>query len=368
MLIKRAATYREIYDAFRWKVPAQFNMAVACCDRWAGDPDRVALIHEQPDGAVRRYSFAELQSLSNRCANMLVGLGLVRGDRVLLLLGQRPETAILHLGAWRAGLISVLCSVLFSADAVQYRMQTSGAKLIIADEANLAKAVEAAGEARVLCVDGAGDGAGDFWALLRKGADAFATVDTAADDPAFICFTSGTTGPAKGALHAHRVLLGYVPGTEMQHDFFPQRGDLHWSPADWAWIAGLMDVLMPSWFHGVPVLAFRSIGFDPEQAFHMMAKHQVRNTLLVPTMIRLMKQVQDPLARYDLKLRTLTSGGEVVGAELIEWTQETLKARINEVFGQTECNIVLGHNETLMRAEARLARPADPRLCRRRRR
>lgn len=184
MLIKRAATYREIYDAFRWKVPAQFNMAVACCDRWAADPDRVALIHEQPDGAVRRYSFAELQSLSNRCANMLVGLGLVRGDRVLLLLGQRPETAILHLGAWRAGLISVLCSVLFSADAVQYRMQTSGAKLIIADEANLAKAVEAAGEARVLCVDGAGDGAGDFWALLRKGADAFATVDTAADDPA----------------------------------------------------------------------------------------------------------------------------------------------------------------------------------------
>ena len=367
MLIKRSATYREIYDAFRWKVQAQFNMAVACCDRWAADPDRVALIHEQPDGAVRRYSFAEPQSLSNRCANMLVGLGLVRGDRVLLLLGQRPETAILHLGAWRAGLISVLCSVLFSADAVQYRMQTSGAKLIIADEANLAKAVEAAGEARVLCVDGAGDGAGDFWALLRKGADAFATVDTAADDPAFICFTSGTTGPAKAALHAHRVLLGYVPGTEMQHDFFPQRGDLHWSPADWAWIAGLMNVLMPSWFHGVPVLAFRSIGFDPEQAFHMMAKHQVRNTLLVPTMIRLVKQVQDPLARYDLKLRTLTSGGEVVGAELIEWTQETLKARINEVFGQTECNIVLPHRD-LDAAEARLARPADPRLCRRRRR
>ena len=348
MLIKRAATYREIYDTFRWKVPAQFNMAVACCDRWAGDPDRVALIHEQPDGEVRRYRFAELQSLSNRCANMLVGLGLVRGDRVLLLLGQRPETAILHLGAWRAGMISVLCSVLFSADPIKYRVQTSGAKLIITDEANLAKAVEAAGEARVLCVDGAGDGAGDFWALLLKGADAFATVDTAADDPAFICFTSGTTGPAKAALHAHRVLLGYVPGTEMQHDFFPQRGDLHWSPADWAWIAGLMNVLMPSWFHGVPVLAFRSIGFDPEQAFHMMAKHQVRNTLLVPTMIRLMKQVQDPLARYDLKLRTLTSGGEVVGAELIEWTQETLKARINEVFGQTECNIVLGHNETLM--------------------
>ena len=348
MLIQRAATYREIYNAFRWQVPARFNVAVACCDRWSAAPDRVALIHEQPDGNVRSYSFAELQGLSNRCANMLVGLGLMRGDRVLLLLGQRPETAIVHLGAWRAGMISVLCSVLFAVDAVHYRVQTSSAKLVVTDEANAAKAIEAAGEARVLCVDGARDGADDFWALLRKGADTFATVDTAADDPAFICFTSGTTGPAKGALHAHRALLGNLPGIEMQHDFFPQPGDLYWSPADWAWMAGLMDVLMPSWFHGVPVLAFRSIGFDPEQAYHMMAKHSVRNAFLVPTMIRLMKQVPDPVARFDLKLRTLISGGEAVGAEIIEWTQQTLKVRVNEVFGQTECLLVLGHNETLM--------------------
>jgi len=351
MLIKRAATYHEIYDAFRWEVPARFNMAVACCDRWAGDPERVALIHEQPDGDARRYTFAELQGLSNRCANMFVGLGLQRGDRVLVLLGQRPEAAIAHLGAWRAGVISVVCSVLFGADAVQYRVQTSGAKLVITDDANLAKAVEAAGEARVLCVDGTGDGADDFWALLRMGADTFATVDTAAEEPAFIVFTSGTTGPAKGALHAHRALLGHLPCVEMQHDFFPQPGDVAWSPADWAWIAGLMDVLMPTWFHGMPVLAFRSVGFDPEEAFHMMAKHEVTNALLVPTMIRLMKQVPNPRARYDLKLRSLISGGEAVGAEIIEWTLETLNLRINEVFGQTECNLVLGHNATLMAAK-----------------
>jgi acetyl-CoA synthetase len=151
-----------------------------------------------------------------------------------------------------------------------------------------------------------------------------------------------------GALHAHRTLLGHVPCIEMQHDFFPQPRDLYWSPADWAWIAGLMDVLMPSWFHGVPVLAFRSIGFDPEQAYHMMAKHEVTNTLLVPTMLRLMKEVPHPLTRFDLKLRSLVSGGEAVGAEIIEWTRETLKVRLNEAFGQTECNLVLGHNDTLM--------------------
>ena len=348
MLIKHAGSYREIYDAFRWNVPQRFNIATACCDRWAADPDRVALIHEQPDGQVRRYTFAELRELSNRCANMLVGLGLQRNDRVLLLLGQRPETAILHLAAWRAGMISVLCSVLFGADAVSYRVQTSGAKVVITDDANLDKAIEVAGDARVLCVDGGRGEAADFWALLREGAGTFATVDTAADDPAFLLFTSGTTGPAKGALHAHRSLLGHMPCIEMQHDFFPQPGDVVWSPADWAWIAGLMDVLMPSWFHGVPVLAFRSVGFDPEQAFHMIAKHHVTNTLLVPTMIRLMKQVPNPRSRYELKVRSLISGGEAVGPEIIEWTQDALGIRINEVFGQTECNLVLGHNAALM--------------------
>ena len=348
MLIKHAGSYREIYDAFRWNVPQRFNIATACCDRWAVDPDRVALIHEQPDGQVRRYTFAELRELSNRCANMLVGLGLQRNDRVLLLLGQRPETAILHLAAWRAGMISVLCSVLFGADAVSYRVQTSGAKVVITDDANLDKAIEVAGDARVLCVDGGRGGAADFWALLREGAGTFATVDTAADDPAFLLFTSGTTGPAKGALHAHRSLLGHMPCIEMQHDFFPQPGDVMWSASDWAWIAGLMDVLMPSWFHGVPVLAFRSVGFDPEQAFHMIAKHDVTNTLLVPTMIRLMKQVPNPRSRYELKVRSLISGGEAVGPEIIEWTQDALGIRINEVFGQTECNLVLGHNAALM--------------------
>jgi acetyl-CoA synthetase len=348
MLITRGATYREIYDAFHWDVPARFNMAVACCDRWASDPHRVALIHEQPDGAVRRYTFTELQTLSHRCANMLAGLGLQRGDRVLVLLGQRPEAAVVHLGAWRAGMVTVLCSVLFGADAVGYRVQTSGAKVVVTDDENMAKATEAAGDAQVVCVDGARDGAEDFWAVLERNADSFPTVDTASEDPAFICFTSGTTGSAKGALHAHRSLLGHMPCIEMQHDFFPQPGDVMWSPADWAWIAGLMDVLMPAWFHGVPVLAFRSVGFDPEQAFHMMAKHHVTNVLLVPTMLRLMKQVPNPRSRYDLGLRSLISGGEAVGAELNEWASATLGLRINEIFGQTECNLVLGHNALLM--------------------
>ncbi len=353
MLITRAATYKEIYETFRWNVPERFNMAVACCDRWAAEGDRVALIHEAPAGPARRYTFRELQRASKRVANLLIGLGLSRGDRVLLLLGQRPETAMLHLAAWRAGMISVPCSVLFGADAIQYRLETSGARVLVTDAANLTKVLEitdrAPGLTHVLCVDGPAGGAADFHALMSQAGEEFSTVDTLADEPALLCFTSGTTGPPKGALHAHRTLIGHVPCVEVLHDFFPQPGDLQWSPADWAWLAGLMDVLMPSWFHGVPVLAFRSTGFDPEQAYHMMAKHGVRNRLLVPTMLRLMRAVPDPRARFDLRLRSLISGGETVGAELIEWARATLGVRINEAYGQTECNLTLGHNELGMR-------------------
>src|SRR3972149_6121985 len=178
-----------------------------------------------------------------------------------------PGPAMLHRAAGRAGMISVPCSVLFGADAIQYRLETSGARVLVTDAANLTKVLEikdrAPGLTNVLCVDGPAAGAADFHALISQAGEEFSTVDTLADEPALLCFTSGTTGPPKGALHAHRTLIGHVPCVEVLHDFFPQPGDLQWSPADWAWLAGLMDVLMPSWFHGVPVLAFRSTGFGP---------------------------------------------------------------------------------------------------------
>jgi acetyl-CoA synthetase len=143
-------------------------------------------------------------------------------------------------------------------------------------------------------------------------------------------------------------MLGHLPGAEFCLDFFPQPHDLMWSPADRSWLAGLMDVLMPAWYHGAPVLAFRAARFDPEQAFAMIGRHRVRTALLVPTMLRLMRQVPDPVGRFGANLRAIYSGGEPVGKELLEWSAEVLKMPINEVFGQTECNLVLGSNASVM--------------------
>jgi acetyl-CoA synthetase len=192
------------------------------------------------------------------------------------------------------------------------------------------------------------DGADDLHGEMQRASDQFSIVDTAADDPAFISFTSGTTGPPKGALHAHRSLLGHLPGVQFPHEFFPQSGDLFWTPADWAWLGGLMDVLMPSLYFGIPVLCYRATKFDPAEAFHLMAKHRVRNTFIPPTALKMMRQVSDPSRHWDFALRTLGSGGESLGSELLGWGEETFDLTINEFYGQTECNLVIGNCAAVM--------------------
>jgi acetyl-CoA synthetase len=344
--------YEQLYASFRWDIPARYNIAADVCDRHAADPGKIALIGEDSDGKTWKMTFREVQRKANQLANLLRSLGLVKGDRVMLLLGQNAWTAIGHVACWKAGLVSVPTSILFAADAVAYRLNAVGVRVVITDLANLpsvekARLVAPAME-HVFLVDGAAPNAPSIARTIEAARDHFENVDTAADDPAFLNFTSGTTGNPKGALQAHRSMLGHMPGAEMGFDSFPQPGDCMWSPADWAWLAGLMDVLMPAWFHGVPVLTFRAPRFDPEQAFTMMGRHRVRTTLLTPTMLRVMRQIPDPVKRYGLDLRTIISGGESVGKELHEWSTGALGVPINEMFGQTECNLVLASNGNMM--------------------
>jgi acetyl-CoA synthetase len=347
MLITRAATFDEIHRAFRWKLPERYNIARDVCDRHAAGPERTALIHERADGSVARYSFQQVQRLANQCANTLRHLGLVPGDRVLIYLGQDPATAIAHVACWKAGLISVPTSLLFGTDALAYRLRDSGAKLLITDAAHwptVAAVREQAPElAHAMLVDGRADGALDFRAERARASESFETLSLTPDTPAFINYTSGTTGQPKGTLQGHRSMLGHMPGLELVYDFLPQPGDVMWSPADWSWLAGLMDVLMPAWFCGLPVLTYRNTSFDPEEAFRLMGRHRVRIGLLTPTMLRRLSVVPDPVRRHGVSLRSVISGGESVGRETLEWARGALGIEVNEVFGQTECNIVLGN-------------------------
>jgi acetyl-CoA synthetase len=339
----RGRNHRELLRSFRWRVPERLNMGVACTD--AQPARRVALMHVTAAG-IQRLTFGELARLSNRMANALLGLGLAAGDRVAVILPQAPETAIAHLGAYKAGLIAVPLSSLFGPDALHFRLHDSGARAVVTDDATLQRLEPVLDQLpdleTVLLVDGGG-AAGRTRSLARAlaaAADRFATAGSAAEDPALIIYTSGTTGPPKGVLHAHRVLVGQAPGFRLAHERLPQAGDLMWTPADWAWIGGLVNTALLAWAHGVPMVSAPHRGFDPEWALDLMAQHPVRNTFLPTTALRMLGGHRVPAG---VRLRSLVAGGEAQEPELVETTRSAFGLFMNESYGQTEADFLVGH-------------------------
>ncbi len=351
-MLDQRSSYADLRDRFRWPLPGRYNIGVDACDRHAAS-GALALIHVDEAGAERRYSFADLRGLSNRFANVLAARGLKRGDRVAVLLPQAPETAVAHLAAFKAGLISVPLFELFGPDALKFRLADSGARALVTSRAGAEKVAGLRDGlpdlSEVYAVDGPGPGAGDFHALCAAASDSFEPVDTGPDDPAIIIYTSGTTGDPKGALHGHRVLLGHLPGVEMPQNLFPRPGDRFWTPADWAWIGGLFDVLLPAWHHGVAVVGHRARKFDPEAALRLMVDHGVRNAFLPPTALKMMRQARSTPVP-GLALRSVGSGGESLGRELLDWGRGVLGVDVNEFYGQTECNLVVSSCATLFPA------------------
>src|ERR1700712_4985311 len=349
-MLNETTDYDTLYRDFRWEIPARFNIATACCDRHADGSNRTALIYVDEDGGAQRTSFDEMRALSSRFANVLRADGLARGDRVAVFLSQSLELPIAHLAAFRAGLVSVPLFTLFGEDALEFRLANSGARAVVTDEAGWQKLAKIRDRLPYLqdiyVTSGAiHAGAKSFWAAIEDAPEEFATVDTSADDPAIIIYTSGTTGNPKGALHAHRVLLGHLPNVEMVHGFLPKPGDVMWTPADWAWIGGLFDALFPAWYHAIPVVGYRARKFEPQMAMQLMADHGVRNVFLPPTALKLMRLAN--VAHPGVKLRSILTGGESLGGELLDWVRATFGIDAHEIFGQTECNLVVGSNSKL---------------------
>ena len=352
-MLRPGKTYDEVYNSFHWEIPDFYNIGVDICDKWAHQRYRLALIYETEKGQKEQYTFWDLKRLSNKFANGLHAYQIDQGDRVGILLPQCPETAISHIAIYKIGAIAIPLFTLFGTDALEYRLSNSEAKGIITDDANLHKILEIwekLPHLKVVIVTGGEkqEKVLDFWELIEKGSTEFKPVRSKADDPALIIYTSGTTGPPKGAFHAHRALLGHLPGVEFPHNFFPKEDDLFWTPADWAWIGGLIDVLFPSWHHGIPVVAHRAKKFDPEEAFHLLAKYGIRNAFMPPTALKMMRQVKDPGSRYDYHMRTIGSGGETLGEELLGWGKEVMGLSINEFYGQTEVNLVVSNCAEIM--------------------
>ncbi|MEQ8900000.1 MAG: AMP-binding protein [Roseovarius sp.] len=320
----RPAPYEVLRDEFRWDIPARLNMAAQVCDAWAeAAPERVAIIDLSGDGP-REVSYGALRVMADGLAQALLARGVMQGDRVGVLRSQGAWCAAAHIAIWKIGAISIPLFKLFKHDALSTRVRDAGARVVVTDAESVDLLSDLPGVAALIPEREA----------LPEGR--FETIDTAPETPAVLIYTSGTTGSPKGALHGHRVLTGHLPGVEMSHDFLGQPGDCLWTPADWAWIGGLFDVLMPGLAIGVPVVAARMAKFSVADCVRVVSEGSVKNVFFPPTALRMLK-AED--ARIE-GLRSVASGGEPLGGEMLDWGRRAFGLTINEFYGQTECNMV----------------------------
>jgi len=344
--------YAEIHRAYRWDVPAQFSIAHACCGRWAEDRARFALYWEDETGARGAFTFWDVRQQANRLSNALAALGVARGDKVALILPQRPEAVVAHVAINQLGAVAVPLSFLFGPEALEYRLQHSSTKVVFVDPQSIAGVIaireRCPSLTHVVGVAGARESRVMAWeALVAGGSPHFAGPALTPTDPAYLVYTSGTTGPPKGALMPQQCLIGNLPGFVHSHDGYPRSQDLFWSPADWAWTGGLMDALLPTLYFGQPIVGYRG-RFDPERAFALIERYGIRNTFLFPTALKMMmKAFPRPKERFDVSLRTIMSAGEAVGTAVFEWAHDALGVTINEMFGQTEMNYIVGNSHEL---------------------
>jgi acetyl-CoA synthetase len=351
--------YAALHASFYWKVPKIFNIATACAPQNVAQAQQVAIIIDSPSGMVEKLTLGQLWQQSQKMANALKALQVSRGDRVAIVLPQLTQTPVAHLASYALGAVAMPMSVLFGPDALAFRLENSQAKIVIVEAQYLSnlhaafiEAPDCAKYLKAVIVVGSKDFPTSFegvphfgWdALIAKAASTFTVLPTKAEEAAVLIYTSGTTGPPKGALIPHQALIGNLTGFVASQNWFPQAGDVFWSPADWAWTGGLMDALLPCLYFRKPIVGYQG-RFSAEVAYTLLEKHKITNSFLFPTALKqMMKAEPNPSVHYKLKLRAIMSAGESVGQTLFDWTQDGLGVKTNEMFGQTEVNYIVGNS------------------------
>ena len=327
-------------------IPSEANIADVTigCHARGSRADHPALIHEDPDGSVRTWTFQQLDQQSNQLASSLRRLGVAAGDPVGVHLGQGPETALAHLALYKCGAIVCTLSELYGPDTLAHVLQDTGLRVVISRSRSsaLGSALDTVDHPVRLIPTGGGDNA-EFWRLVRQGDPSFNVATLPSSAPALLMYTSGSTGRPKGMLHAHRVLNAYLPTVRLFYNLsMDEPGAVFWSPADWAWVGGLLDLVLPAWAHGQTVLSWNG-RFDPERCFELIERHGVTHSFMTPTALKRMAEVANPHERWKIKLRHVCSGGESLPGEVVRWCEQQLDAVCNEFYGLTEFNHLVGN-------------------------
>jgi acetyl-CoA synthetase len=348
-------SYDEMRAQHEWHVPERYNIARDVCDKH--DRERLAMIWEDWRGTERRVSFGELQDLSNRFANVLAAHGVERGDRVATLLPSLPETAAVFLGTYKHAAILLSMSVLYGDEGIQHRLSDSGARVLVTNTDNRHRIPDGMVDI-VIVMDGEegerASGDLDFGAEIEKAPAEYEMVDTAADDPAQLYYSSGTTGKAKGILHAHRYLLAHEE-FEFCHDV--QDGETFHGMGEWAWAAGICPLLGPWRYGAVQFVYARKGGFNPDEQLRVLSKHEVTNVFTTPTALRAMTGVKDAGSKYPQQFRIVCSAGEPLNPEVIRWFREQFGITVLDYYGLTESYPLCGNFPTVEVREGSMGLP-----------
>jgi acetyl-CoA synthetase len=334
-------TYEELCASHRWTVPERYNIAADVCDKHP--PDKLAMLWESYDGSRREVAWGELQELANRWAHVLASHGVERGDRVAIVLPATPETAAAFFGVWKLGAILLSLSVLYGDDAIRHRLTDSGAKLLVTDAANAPRFRSV--ETEVLVLD---------QSLLREAPADPVCADTSADDPAQLYYTSGTTGFAKGIVHAHRYLLAHE---EFVYCHEVEDGERFHGMGEWAWAAGIAPLLGPWRLGAVQCVYRREAGFDPERQLDFLSRYDVTNVFTTPTAMRSMMTVADAGTRYPQRFRRVCSAGEPLNPEAIRWFRDHYGVTVLDYYGLTESYPLVANYPSQEVREGSMGRP-----------
>jgi len=343
-----ADSYEAAREGFEWDLPEGYDAVWNVLGKHENPDERVALYQGYPDGRRETYTFADLDAESSRMANALAERGVGFGDRVGIVLPQKPANPVTHLACWKLGAVSIPLSVLFGEDGLGYRLRNGGASVVVCDASMTGTVERVRGDCpaleHVVEVDGGDAPDGDvepYGAVLDGQPATHERADVGADTPATIVYTSGSTGDPKGVLHTQGSWVGHCPGYQMYFERDVLGKSVVWTPADWAWLGALADAVFTTWHYGRPIVGYPAGEFDPETALSLMDEFGVTDTFLPPTAIRMMMDVEAPAERYDLELDAICSGGEPLTSDILEWADAELEeVVVNEFYGQTEANML----------------------------
>ncbi|MEF8820712.1 MAG: AMP-binding protein [Halovenus sp.] len=365
-------TYEQAREEFTWELPSTYNPAADLCRKH--DPADVALRYdtggnESTDQPTEELTFGDIDDRSDRLAAALTELGVDRGDRVGVVVSQKPANPITHLANWKLGAVSVPLTVLFGRDALQYRLADSDAVAVVVDPS----VRETIDEIREDCptlehvIELGSTAEGDAHAydsLLDSHEPGFDPVDSTPETESAVMYTSGSTGPPKGVVHSHALWLGRAAAA---YNYFDRGLDdaILWTPADWAWGAALGGTLFAAWHYGAPVVGWPRGSFDAEEAFSCLERHDVTHAFMPPTALRMLMSVDDPADQFDLSVEVFASAGEPMTPEIVDWVEGSFDdVSINEFYGQTELNLVVGNSEWFETRPGSMGKPLPGYECR----